>query len=167
VKPSLPVLYQDNRRLIGKNTNVITASVRREPPAECVEEKALTYDDKLIAALEIERPDVAAISAEVLGARRVSRAGPALIAALDRWWDADEVAVAIIHALAVIDGDEVIAPLVAVLTGRSLRQRIAAAEALGRFAHPVARTALQRAAREDPNAAVRTAATRAVGGDSA
>jgi HEAT repeat protein len=127
---------------------------------------APTYDEKLIAALRHERPDVAAMSAEVLGVRHAAAAVDELIDALALWSDADEVAVSVIEALAELGDPRALDALVAALRDRSLRQRVAAARALGRFDQPTARAALRRAAREDPNAAVRTAAAFAVGGGS-
>jgi HEAT repeat protein len=117
-----------------------------------------SYDEKLVAGLRHERPDVAAMSAEVLGARRVEAAVGSLIEALDRWRDADDVVMAAIHALAEIGDGQAVVPLIEILGSRSLRQRVAAAEALSRFDQPIARVALRRAQRDDPNAVVRAAA---------
>ncbi len=135
-----------------------SATARRDEARGARERDVDTFDDKLIAALRQNRPDVAAISAEILGQRRVSGAVAPLIAALDRWLDADDVSMAIIQALAELRDEAAIVPLTGVLRHRHLRQRIAAVQALGCFTHPAADEALHQAAMHDPNAAVRRAA---------
>jgi HEAT repeat protein len=141
---------------IGSRT--ARADCRSVPPSA----GTAPFDDKLIAALVHERPDVAAISAEILGRRRVRRAVGPLIAALGQWRDADEVSMAIIRALAELGDEAAIVPLSDVLRHRPLRQRISAAQALGQFTHPAARHALQQAALHDPNQGVRRAAADAL-----
>lgn len=119
------------------------------------------YDQKLIAGLAHERPEIVEQCASVLGARRTRLAVVALLGALERWRNADDVAIAIIHALAEIGDARAAEPLIRVLADGHLRQRLAAVGALACFATPAARAALRRAAREDPNATVRLAAEHA------
>lgn len=131
---------------------------RRDRP---VTQPSSCYDQKLIGGLAHERPEIVEQCASVLGARRTRLAVVALLDALARWRNADDVAIAIIYALGKMNDPRAVDPLVRVLAGGQLRQRLAATEALARLATPVARAALRRAARDDPNATVRQAAEHA------
>lgn len=102
------------------------------------------YQAKLLAGLRHERPEIVVMSAEKSGLQHIQEALPDLLAVLERWRDCDDVVIAAIHALAEIGDDDALDALVAVLAGRSLRQRLAAGEALTWFDAASVRGALRR-----------------------
>jgi HEAT repeat protein len=124
-----------------------------------------TYTDKLIRALEHPEPQTRVRAAWLLGKKREARAVPALMAAIERSTDDPELLAVAAWSLGVI-GDAAAIPTLVWLARRSfLKARVAAVDALGRWAgRRDVRELLRSAAASDPNERVRAAATSALAG---
>lgn len=127
------------------------ATVRRE------------YVDKLLAALDHPEPMTRVRAAWLLGRvddPRRDQIAASLIGALDRHCEDPEFLATAAHTLGALGHPDAIPVLARLAVNSFLKARVAAVEALARWAsEPAAEEALQRAAR-DPNRVVRDAAAR-------